>query len=92
MLDNGCFGANGVDISALYAVPDLDFHCDAVFFLGIEGGNRTSLSDECAADLFKLFQRTFDTVKYIRDDTGTQNCGHWHSAARYGLAGLQSRC
>ena len=81
----------GNDIAAVQVLSF--FHCDMSrpFFLPVKGINADAAGDEGTAGRFgDAFQRTFDPVKNIIQDTGSQSDRDSISACNNFLSGTQS--
>ena len=73
MLDDGGFGAGGVDHAAGKPVAGFDADGHVPFAFGIERRHTGAAVDERAAGvLFDLLEGTLDAVENIIEDTGTK--------------------
>ena len=92
MFNDGGFRADCIDHSACQHVSLFYFQGHVPFFFQIKRRYCRTSGNKRTAHFFDRLQRTFDSVKDIINNTGTQQHIHWRARAVNGIARFQTCC
>ena len=92
MFNNCCFGAGGIDHAAGEGIAGFNLDGHIPFLFQIKGGNGGTSGNKGTAGGFDGFQGTFDAVKNIINNAGTQQDVHRSACTVNRITGLEACC